>query len=293
MNDTALAAMFALLTASIAGPVSVFVRRGQAYGNATTGVLIGLIVNVPLLLAATALLWEPGWWDPGRIAWFVALGLAGPCLGRVFMYQSIHRLGVARAMPLIATLPLTTAAAAFGLLSERPGPYIWAGTILVAAGCAGLTLKGRAGAAWDRRFLLYPLLSVAGFTVGNILRKVGLTANPSVVFGVTITYTSALVFLLLLQRFMPPAHRPDLSWGRKWGFYGVCGLFNTASLLARFASTSFGDLTIVVPIFAMSSLFALAASWIFLRDLERITWPVAAGAVLIMFGGAFVAWRVL
>ncbi|MDP6366052.1 MAG: DMT family transporter [Nitrospinota bacterium] len=293
MNDTTLAALFALLTAAIGGPVSVIIRRGQAYGNATIGVLIGLIVSLPLLYGATALLWDPDWWDIDRFGWFVALGLVGPSLGRVFMYQSVHHLGVARAIPLIATLPLTTAVAAFGLLGERPGPYIWAGTLLVVAGCIGITMKGRAGADWDRRFLWYPLLSVTGFTAGNILRKVGLNANPSVIFGVTVTYTSSVVFLFLLRRFLPPTHRPDLSWGNKWGFYGVCGLCNTVTFMSRFAATRFGDLTIVAPIFGTSTLFALLASWIFLRDLERITWPVAAGAVMIMFGGALVAWRVL
>ena len=293
MTDTTLAALFALLTAAIAGLVGIAVRRGQAYGNAVTGVLIGLIVNLPLLFAATAILWEPSWWDLGPVLWFVALGLAGPCLGRVFMYQSIHHLGLARAIPLVATLPLTTAAAAFGLLGERPGPFIWAGTILIVAGCIGLTMKGRPGASWDRRYLWLPLLSIAGFTAGNIIRKVGLNVVPSPVFGVTVTYASAFVFLYLFQRWMPATHRPDLSWGPKWGFYGVCGLFNTASILSRFTATRYGDLTIVVPIFAMSSLFALLASWLFLRDLERITFPILAGAVLIVCGGALVAWRVL
>ncbi|MEE9256999.1 MAG: DMT family transporter [bacterium] len=293
MNDTTLAAAFALITAALAGPISVTIRRGQAYGNAATGVVIGLIVNLPILIGATAILWEPAWWNPRAAYWFILLGLAGPALGRVFMFQSIHHLGVARAMPLIATLPLTTAVAAYGILGERPGPYIWAGTVLIVAGCVSLIRKGKAGGAWDRRYLWIPLLSVAGFTAGNIIRKVGLTVAPSPLFGVTVTYTSALLFLFLFRRFLPPAHRPDLRWGKAWVFYGVCGIFNTSALLMRFSATRYGDLTIVVPLFAMSSLFALLASWLFLRDLERITWPIAAGAVLIVSGAALVAWRIL
>ena len=293
MSDTLLAAIFALITASISGPVSVTARRAGAYGNAVTGVLIGLIVNIPLLIIATAVLWEPGWWNPEGFLWFALLGLVGPSLGRVFMFQSIHRLGVARAMPLISMLPLTTAIAAFGILGERPGPYIWAGTFLIVAGCVGMTLKGQGKAQWDRRYLWFPVMSIAGFTAGNIIRKIALNELAAPVLGVTITYMSSLIFLLILKEFLPPSHRPDLSWGKKWVFYGVCGFFNTTALMFRFAATRSGDLTVVVPIFATTSLFALLASWLFLRDLERITPPMAVGAILIMMGGALVAWRIL
>ncbi len=158
MTDTTLAALFALTTAALAGPVGLIIRRGQKYGNAVTGVIIGLIVNTPVLIAATAYFWDPAWWDLRAVGFFVMLGLAGPSLGRVFMYQSVHYLGVSRAIPLIQMLPLTTAMGAYGLLGERPGPYVWAGTLLVVAGCVGLTIKGKMDTNWDRRYLWLPLM---------------------------------------------------------------------------------------------------------------------------------------
>lgn len=285
MSNTALAVVFALITAVLAGPVGLAIRRGQRYGNAVTGVIIGLIVNTPVLIGFTAWFWEPGWWNLRAVGLFLALGLAGPSLGRVFMYQSIHYLGVSRAIPLIQILPLTTAAAAFGILGERPGPFIWGGTLLVVAGCVAITLKKKEDTSWDRHFLWFPILSVAGFTAGNIIRKTGLTVNPSPLFGVTVTYISSLVSLLLLRRFIPAGHQPDLRWGRAWFFYGACGFFNTVTILLRFAATRYGDLTVVVPLFSMSSLFALLTSWAFLRDIERVTWLMAAGTVLLVLGG--------
>ncbi len=293
MTDTTLAVFFALTTAVLAGPVGLLIRRGQVYGTAVTGVVIGLIVNTPILIALTAWFWEPAWWNLRAFGLFVALGLAGPSLGRVFMYQSIHFLGVARAIPLIQMLPLTTAAAAYGLLGERPGPYIWAGTLLIVAGCVAITLKKKTDTSWNRRYLWFPVLAVAGFTAGNIIRKMGLTVNPSPLFGVTVTYFSSLVYLLLLMRFIPVAHRPDLRWGKAWYFYGVCGFCNTVTILLRFAATSYGDLTIVVPLFGMSSLFALLASWLFLRGVERVTGMMVAGTVLVVLGGALITWRLI
>ena len=292
MIDSSLAALFSLGAAVFAASFSLLARRGQRHGSAMTGVVIGLIVNTPFLIAATAYFWEPGWWDLRSILWFTVGGMMGPAVGRVFMYQAIHYLGVSRAMPLMVTLPLFTAALAYGFLGERPGPYIWAGTVLIVAGCAAITLKKKSDTSWDRRYLLFPLLCVAGFTAGNIIRKVGLNAIPSAVFGVTVTYASSLVFLFLFRRLIPPNHRPDLRWGKVWYFYGACGFCNTVTILLRFVATRYGDLTIVVPLFSMSSLFALLVSWLFLRDLERVTRVMVAGTLLVVLGGALITWRI-
>ncbi len=127
MKDPALAAAFALMAAVGSATFSIIIRKGQRHGNAMTGVLIGLIVSVPILSAATALLWEPGWWHPSAIGFFVAAGLAGPCIGRMLIFLGIHHLGVARAIPLKSVQPLVAAALAYAILGERPGPYIWGG----------------------------------------------------------------------------------------------------------------------------------------------------------------------
>ena len=62
MSEAALAAMFALATAFLSATFSIFIRKGQRYANATTGVLIGMIVTVPLLTVLTVLSWQPEWW---------------------------------------------------------------------------------------------------------------------------------------------------------------------------------------------------------------------------------------
>ena len=50
---------------------------------------------------------------------FVLSGVLGPCLGRVLMYQGIHFLGVARAVPMLATGPLFT-----GILDMDDDGYV-------------------------------------------------------------------------------------------------------------------------------------------------------------------------
>ncbi|MEE9239832.1 MAG: DMT family transporter, partial [bacterium] len=276
-----------------AASFSLLARRGQRHGSAVTGVVIGLIVNTPFLIAATVYFWEPGWWDLRSILLFAVGGMTGPAVGRVFMYQAIHYLGVSRAMPLMATLPLFTAVLAYGFLGERPGPYIWAGTVLIVAGCAGVMMKKKSDTSWERRFLWLSFISILGFAISNIFRKVGLTDLPSPLMGVTVTYISGLIFLLLIARFLPPGHRPQLRWGKAWYFYGACGVLNTMAFLSHFFAIRYGDLTIVSPLSAMSPVFALLLSWFFLRDIERVTGWILAGTALAVAGGILIAWRIL
>jgi drug/metabolite transporter (DMT)-like permease len=39
--------------------------------------------------------------------------------------------------------------------------------------------------------------------------------------------------------------------------------------------------------------FSLLLSWIFLRDLERVTGLIVAGTLLTVLGAALIAWRIL
>ncbi len=293
MIGAPLAAMFALGTAVLSASFSVLVRKGQRYGGATTGVLIGLIVSIPVLAVATAVFWDPRWWTPNAFLYFVAAGLLGPCLGRVLMFLSIHHLGVARAIPLKSVAPLFTAVLAYWLLGERPGPYIWAGTILIVAGCAAFTVKKKSDSSWSRRLLWLPFAAMAVFGLGAVARKIGLGMLPVPLLGITITTFTGLLCLMGFSAFLPPGQRPDLRWGKAWYFYGACGLINTLAFLSSFYALMYGDITIVMPLSNTAPFFALLMSHLLLRDLERVTGLIVLGTVFTVAGGGLIAWRIL
>ncbi len=292
MSDSALAAIFALGTAVSSGAFSILVRKGQRYGGATTGVLIGLIVGIPPLAIATVVFWDPAWWVPGVYLYFAAAGVLGPCFGRVFMYLAIHHLGVSRAVPLKTVAPLFTAMLAYWLLGERPGPYVWMGTLLIVAGCVAFTIKKKDDSTWSRRLIWLPFAAVVAFGFGAIVRKIGLGILPAVLPGITITSLTGLLFLWGFSAFLPRDQRPDLRWGKAWYFYGACGLINTLSFLASFYSLLYGDVTIVMPLSNTAPFFALLLSHFLLRDQERVTRLVVMGTVLTVAGGGLIAWRV-
>ena len=84
-----------------------------------------------------------------------------------------------------------------------------------------------------------------------------------------------------------------MRWGKAWYFYGPCGALNTMAFLSHFFAIRYGDLTIVAPLSAMSPVFALLLSAIFLRDIERVTGWIMAGTALAVAGGVLIAWRII
>ena len=293
MSDAVLATGFSLGTAWMTAVYSLLAKRGQRHGAALTGVVIGLIVSVPLLVALAILSWEPAWWNKKAWFWFFLAGLTGPAAGRVFMFRAIHRLGMSRAVPLLAAYPLFSAVFAHVFLGERAGPYVWAGIFLVVFGCAGVAHQRKSDASWDRRGLWLPLLAVLGFSISSIFRKIGVEVVPSPLLGITLTSAFGLAALAALLGFLPKEQRPSLGWGKAWTFYAPCGLINTLGFWSHFASLKYGDISVVSPLSSTSPFFALLFTWIFLRDMERVTPPILLGTVAIVSGGALIALKAM
>ena len=293
MTDTWLAVVYSLASAITMGLFSFLVRRAENRANAVTGVLIGLAVSLPFMAGATLHLWQPGWWNVKALVLFAAAGAINPAVGRVFFFLSIHRLGVARAVPLISALPLATAGLGIAFLGERPGPIVAAGTLLVAAGCMGITSRKGMEGGWDRRFVWMPFVSVAAFSVAHLWQKMGLALVPSPILGLTAMSLSGAACLLLFGGLLPRAHRPALGRGAAWIYLGLTGLLNTLSILFHFSALRYGDLTVVAPLSSTAPFFSLLLGWAFLRESERVTLWVVAGTTLVVLGGALITWRVL
>ena len=136
----------ALTTALLWGAIPVLVRKGLPHANVSVAVLLGLLASVPLLFLVFAL--HPRSVTqavaPAAAAWFAAVGIMGSCLGRVFNYLGVARLGAARATPLINVSPLFTTVLALVFLREQITVRILLGVLSIVAGVAVLTGKRRA-----------------------------------------------------------------------------------------------------------------------------------------------------
>ena len=242
--------------------------------------------------AATWVLWEPAWWTPRAWVLLAAGGLLGPAMGRVLYFAAIHYLGVARALPLASTMPLFAAVFGIGLLGERPGPGVLAGTGLIVLGCIAITYKKAGDTSWSRRHLWIPLLAVTIFSASHLFRKVGVEMVDSPLVAITVMSFSGMIFLFLIARLLPADQRPQFGRPKVWLVYTASGALNGLSVFLHFAGLNYGDLTIVTPLSAMAPIFALLLSRFVLRNEERITALIVSGTLLVVFGGAIISWSI-
>lgn len=289
-NDLA-GGLFALGTAASFGTFSIIVLMGREHANAISGVVIGLIVPLPLLLLATALAWQPGWWHPRALMFFVLAGLAGPACSRVFLFLALHYLGVARAMPLTSVTPLLSTVLAIALLGETPGPHIWAGTLLIAAGSASLSYKKQSDTSWQRRHLWLIAMNMVAASLSFLFRKFALNEVHAPLLGATVSSAAGLCFLVLFMPFFPAGQRLRLDRSKAWLFYGATGLLNALGFLTQFNALSLTDVSIVIPLSSTAPFFSLLLSRIALRHTERVTKLIVAGTVLIVAGAALISWK--
>tara|TARA_B100000686_G_scaffold194950_1_gene201874 strand:+ start:4677 stop:5558 length:882 start_codon:yes stop_codon:yes gene_type:complete len=291
MIDQTTACIFAFCAAIGAATFSIIIRMGQRYANATSGVVIGLIVSVPFLLALVLIFSDLRLIDRTAVLCFFVSGLLGPCLGRLFIFYGIHHLGVSRAVPLKSVQPLVAAIMAYMVLGERPSPLIWIGTIMIVGGCALFSIKKSGDLSWDRRYIWLPMAAVFSFAAGAIVRKIGLSILFSPLIGVTITTISGLIFILSFSFALPKNYRPNLAWGKAWYYYGICGLVNTGTFILSFHAVMRGDISITQPIASTSPFFALILSHLLLRDVEKVTLPIVVGTFLTVGGALLVSWK--
>ena len=137
--------LLALAAAFFWGAVPILIRRGLTYSTPSVAVVWGLIVSLPLLVCAFVL--HPRSVSqavaPQAVVWFVLVGILGPCIGRVFNFIGVARLGAARATPLVNSAPLFTTLLAVVFLHEQITLRIFLGMLSVVAGVAFLTGQER------------------------------------------------------------------------------------------------------------------------------------------------------
>ena len=68
------------------------------------------------------------------------------------------------------------------------------------------------------------------------------------------------------------------------GPFFVAGAFETLGILLGIIALSVGQVVVVSPIIATSPLWIVLGSWLFLRDIERLTLRTVLGAACVVAG---------
>ena len=136
-------------------------------------------------------------------------------------------------------------------------------------------------------WLFWAILSALFAAATALLSKVGVAhVDPNLATAIR---TSVVVVFAWTIALSLGAHAGLAHVGRRsWIFLAASGLATGLSWICYFRALSLGEASKVAPIDKLSVVFVVLLAWPLLG--EAITWPKAAGALLIAVGAIVLAW---
>jgi uncharacterized membrane protein len=273
----------ALVSALAFAVAAVLVKRGLQHATPLTGVLLSVhftTATVWLLAATTqplSLLFDRRVWP------FLVAGLVAPGLARLGLYIGVHRVGASRASALVSFAPLFAVTLAILALGERPGWGLLAGAGAIVAGGVLLAYRHVDDRTWRRRDLVFPILGALGFGIRDNLSRWGFTGFPYPLLAAAAA-TAASVAVMWAVVFA--VRGTGLVGATRVGIrlLALSGLAEGIAYLAMWRALMLGTVSVVSPLVNSHSMVTVVLAWLFLRDLERVTWRIAFAAVLVVAG---------
>lgn len=289
-------AVLSLVTAVFYGLDPILSKRALNEGGTwlqSTLILLGIRV----VLFWTALLALSGFdgafagVTPVAAALFAAGSLSATAFGRPALYVGIDRVGSTVSNAFVNARPLVAVVLGATLLGEVITPGLLVGVLAIVTGLVAVTLsRGGDVSGWDMTDLVFPLITVLAYSVGNVIRRFGFTTTPTTVLqAVTIGET---VTLVVMGGYALASADPVWTGDRRiYGYFFGGNLLASLGFLSMFGALKAGPVSVVEPIVGAAPLVTIAVAAVFLRDLERITMRLLAGVSLVVVGIVLVTAR--
>ena len=283
----------ALVPAVLWGASPIVSKRGMAAGGSSLQAsLVVVVVDSTLYWLALFALHGANplaGLSPSTLGLFAFAGLVGTSLGRLATFTGVDRVGASVNSAGVSTRPLFATALAAVWLGESVTTATVVGVLVLVGGLVVLALaKGGDVSRWEPRDLLFPVAAACAFAVGNVVRRFGLTTtDASTLQAVTVNETAALVGLV---GYALAKNRRDVLAApkRTYGFFALSGTLTAFALLSLFEALDRGSVALVDPLAGTAPLFTTVFAAAFLRDLERVTRGVVAGAALVVVGAGVI-----
>jgi drug/metabolite transporter (DMT)-like permease len=275
------AVVLALASAFLFGAMTVALRFALARSpDAEAGALFTIAAAFAITLPFVAL----GPVDFGGIWPFLLAGALGPGLSQLLFTLAVRDAGPSRTSVAVGTAPLFSVLLALAFLGEPLQAGLVAGAVLIVLG--GVLLVGERGRPGHvkRIGLVLALLATVVFAVrDNLVRHLSIETEvePALAAAATLAAGGLVVafYLLATRRTLP---RRGLS------AFGLAGLLFGLSYLCLFEGYYRGRVTVVSPLVATESLWGVLLSALLLRRHELVGPRLAAGATLVVAGGALI-----
>ena len=272
------APLFAVGAAVGFGVAGVLLKRGLQYAGPFGAALVSVIFTTAFIWLLTVLTTPLARLLTWKVWPFLVAGLVAPGLARLVFFVGIDRIGVARAFSVMATAPLFAVALAIAFLGERPSPLLLVGALAIAIGGVLLARRAPDEARWRRRDMIFPALGALGFALRDNLSRWGLREYGDALVAAAATSLAVMLVFASVRRARFHLPRAGLV------FFGFSGLAEGSAYLAMWRALAIGEVSVVSPLVNAHSIVAIVLAAVFLRDLERVTWPIAVAAVLIVAG---------
>lgn len=287
-----MASVLAVVSAFFYGLSMILARVGLRSADSVSGALISMgfsfLVSLILLFYSLPL----SHFALSGLLLFVLAGIAGPCLGRILLFVGIKRVGSSIASPLQSTKPIFSAMAAIIVLGEGMTLALGTATLIMVLGLAVVSSEEAGGSVehqWSKKDLIFPLLAGAGYGLSHVFRKMGLNIMVEPLFGVTVQNAAALSFSLALL-YLRKDKKKTLWVGRTpLAFFALSGISAMMGQTSLFYALNAGKVVVVSPLSSITPLFVIILARLFLKRMERVTWKILLGTVLIVAATCLIA----
>ncbi len=289
-----MAIALALLSSLLMSFTTILMKKGIARTSPTSAMLVVTVVGSLIFLAISLPVVKLDYLRSKAFLLFILAGIFAPGLVRWLYFISLDRLGPSISASIASISPAFTAIIAIVFLREKLTLSISLGIVLIITGIIVLEKNINTGNGFRvqrKKDLIFPLLSAAFISLALVFRKMGLNILNVPLFGVTVGFLTSLVFyaiVLLMSRGM----RHSISLNR-YDVLLLCGagVFLTTGWLTLFYALSLGDVIIVAPLANLQPAMVVGLSYLFLKDIEKITPRMISGILVIIIGVLLTAFK--
>jgi uncharacterized membrane protein len=269
-------------------------KKGIERTNPTSAMLVVTVVGSLIFLAISLPVVKFDYLRSKAFLLFILAGIFAPALVRWFYFISLDRLGASVSASIASTGPAFTAILAIIFLKEKLTVSISLGIVLIITGIIILQRNIDTGGDFSvqrKKDLIFPLLSAIFLGLALVFRKMGLNILDVPLFGVTVGFLTSLVFYSIMF-LMSKSMRNSISMNRNdLLFLCAAGVSLTTGWLTLFYALSLGNVIIVAPLANLQPVMVVGLSYLFLKDIERITPKMIAGIILVLIGVVLTAFK--
>jgi drug/metabolite transporter (DMT)-like permease len=282
-----LAVLFGVLAGASFGAMIVAVRVGLGSGvrpevGAATAAIVAFAVSVLLALASREDI------HPNELWAFAATGLLVPGASQIVFVLAIRDAGPSRAAIVIGTAPLLSVLIALVFLDEPFHPVLLAGTVLIVAGGAALARERVRPHDFKAMGIALAFVCATLFAVrDNAVRWLARDENAPPLAAASTSLLAAAAFLFVYLVVRQPAALGDRLQAAIRPFLPA-GIALAGGYVFLLEAFSHGRVSIVAPLNATQSLWAVAFAVVALRRHEAIGPRLVAASALIVVGSAVI-----